>query len=149
MPCWRTGWWMRFSGYGRGGICIPGCRRCDVWGIGRFGSISMGLSISRPCGIRGCLLRGSCVSASLPGCAACPSGLLWIVVVGMLLSGFWGLLKVLLGVDFFALQAGFLPAAPWFRLFACGGGLSLLSYRSIRFAPVRGDTYFLCRRKES
>jgi hypothetical protein len=32
---------------------------------------------------------------------------------------------------------------------SCGVGLSLHSYRSISFAPVRGGTYFLCRRKES
>src|SRR5277367_4421612 len=45
----------------------------------------------------------------------------------------------------------------WIWLFACGAvwlfaygvGLSLYSYRSISFAPVRGGTYFLCRRKES
>ena len=36
----------------------------------------------------------------------------------------------------------------WFWLFAYGVGLSLLCYRSISFAPVRGGTYFLCRRKE-
>jgi hypothetical protein len=41
----------------------------------------------------------------------------------------------------------FCLAAVWW--FAYGVGLSLLSYRSIRFAPVRGGTYFLCRRKES
>ena len=34
------------------------------------------------------------------------------------------------------------------RLYACGVGLSLNSYRSISVAPVRGGTYFLCRRKE-
>jgi hypothetical protein len=32
---------------------------------------------------------------------------------------------------------------------SCGVGLSLHCYRSISFAPVRGGTYFLCRRKES
>jgi hypothetical protein len=36
-----------------------------------------------------------------------------------------------------------------FWLSAYGVGLSLHSYRSISFAPVRGGTYFLCRRKES
>jgi hypothetical protein len=34
----------------------------------------------------------------------------------------------------------FLPAAPWFWLFAYGVGLSLFCYRSISFAPVRGGT---------
>jgi hypothetical protein len=34
-------------------------------------------------------------------------------------------------------------------LFFWDVGLSLYCYRSIRFAPVRGGTYFLCRRKES
>jgi hypothetical protein len=33
-------------------------------------------------------------------------------------------------------------------LYACGVGLSLNSYWSISVAPVRGGTYFLCRRKE-
>jgi hypothetical protein len=37
-------------------------------------------------------------------------------------------------------------AALW--LFACGVGLSLICYWSISVAPVRGGTYFLCRRKE-
>ena len=38
----------------------------------------------------------------------------------------------------------FLPCRRlWF--FAYGVGLSLHSYRSISFAPVRGGTYFLCR----
>jgi hypothetical protein len=65
-------------------------------------------------------------------------------------------------------SVSFLPAAlggvlavvafPWFVIglfvfvFGClpyGVGLSLHSYRSISFAPVRGGTYFLCRRKES
>ncbi|MFP3274878.1 MAG: hypothetical protein RXR52_28735, partial [Paraburkholderia sp.] len=46
-----------------------------------------------------------------------------------------------------------------FGFFACGAsvfgwcsygvGLSLFCYRSISVAPVRGGTYFLCRRKES
>jgi hypothetical protein len=31
-------------------------------------------------------------------------------------------------------------------LCACGGGLSLISWWSISVAPVRGGTYFLCRR---
>jgi hypothetical protein len=33
-----------------------------------------------------------------------------------------------------------------FGLFAWGFGLSLFSYWSISVAPVRGGTYFLCRR---
>jgi hypothetical protein len=52
------------------------------------------------------------------------------------------------GSGFFGLSLC-LPAAPCSWLFACGVGLSLHSYRSISFAPVRGGTYFLCRRKES
>ena len=42
-----------------------------------------------------------------------------------------------------------MPAAPCYRLSAYGVGRSLVCYRSIRFAPVRGSTYFLCLRKES
>ena len=34
------------------------------------------------------------------------------------------------------------------RVFAYGVGLSLICYWSISVAPVRGGTYFLCRRKE-
>jgi hypothetical protein len=34
------------------------------------------------------------------------------------------------------------------RLVAYGVGLSLICYRSVSVAPVRGGTYFLCRRKE-
>jgi hypothetical protein len=45
-----------------------------------------------------------------------------------------------------AFPAGLLVC--WRRtwLFSYGVGLSLHSYRSISFAPVRGGTYFLCRR---
>src|ERR1700733_4543380 len=46
---------------------------------------------------------------------------LWVVACGLLLAG-----------------------SLW--LSAYGVGLSLHCYRSIRFAPVRGGTYFLCRR---
>ena len=52
-----------------------------------------------------------------------------------------------LSVGFARFFVGLGKAAFW--LFACGVGLSLHSYRSIRFAPVRGSTHFLCRRKES
>jgi hypothetical protein len=55
----------------------------------------------------------------------------------------FGLLVRLLG------SSGFFACGALSRLFAYGVGLSLHSYRSIRFAPVRGSTHFLCRRKES
>jgi hypothetical protein len=166
MPCSRLDSWKRLSDCGRAGICVPGCRRCGVWGIGRFGNISMGMSISRPCGIREFLLRGSCASGSLRGCGVCPRGLLLIVVRGMLLNWRCGLLKRLLGGDFFCPSGGVfacgasyclvclrcwpflaflvvcLPAAPRFVWCAYGVGLSLHCYRSISFAPVRGGTYF-------
>jgi hypothetical protein len=47
---------------------------------------------------------------------------------------------------FFACAAVWL----WFLVFPCSGffGLSLICYRYISVAPVRGGTYFLCRRKE-
>jgi hypothetical protein len=60
--------------------------------------------------------------------------------------------------EVFCLLAGFFLCAcgvglcliylPARRLFVCGVGLSLYSYWSISVAPVRGGTYFLCRRKE-
>jgi hypothetical protein len=50
---------------------------------------------------------------------------------------------------FFGGMGRVLPAAPRFLGFTGGVGLSLLSYRSVSDAPVRGGTYFLCRRKES
>jgi hypothetical protein len=50
----------------------------------------------------------------------------------------------------------FLPAAAWLLLFwmfwpflAVFFGLSLLCFWFACVAPVRGGTYFLCRRKES
>jgi hypothetical protein len=82
----------------------------------------------------------------------CRLGLLVLLLLSQ--ADFFASGRLVVGFGFFALLAAFgfwlllvLPAALWW--FTYGVGLSLYCYRSISFAPVRGGTYFLCRRKES
>jgi hypothetical protein len=61
-----------------------------------------------------------------------------------------GLMRAISG--FWALRAGFGFLLVWMGVggfFVNPFGLSLISLWSIRVAPVRGGTHFLCRRKES
>jgi uncharacterized membrane protein YccF (DUF307 family) len=70
----------------------------------------------------------------------------WFLVFGFwfLVFGFWFLV-----FGFWFLVFGLVACGDLVCRCSCPVGLSLLCYRSISFAPVRGSTHFLCRRKES
>ena len=115
-------------------------------------------------------LAGGGLARGFAGFAAVPCGLgvsdcravflkspiceCWIHILG------WGALRAVFGVACGALVLSLFLRGWLFLaflsvcwrclwLYFCGVGLSLLCYRSISDAPVRGGTYFLCRRKES
>jgi hypothetical protein len=101
------------------------------FGVGFFGVMWKNVIAARNLALRGLALWG------FFDCC-----LFYFILFGC----FWGFCCL----DLFAFCTNFLIGLLVFpvRLFAHGVGLSLNSYWIISVAPMRGGTYFLCRRKE-